>query len=46
MADLGEALFATALFYGYVVLPERTGQMTPLGGAKATRPAARARVNA
>ena len=23
-------LFATALFYGYVVLPERTGQMTPL----------------
>jgi len=27
-------LLATALFYGYVVLPERTGQMTPL-----TRPA-------
>ena len=28
-------LLATALFYGYVVLPERTGQMTPLGkGAK------------
>ena len=24
-------LLATSLFYGYVVLPERTGQMTPFG---------------
>lgn len=39
-------LLATALFYGYVVLPERTGQMTPLGSAKPIRPATRARVNA
>lgn len=40
-------LLATALFYGYVVLPERTGQMTPLGkGGKLPRPAVRARVSA
>jgi hypothetical protein len=42
-------LLATALFYGYVVLPERTGQMSPLGKAAAggaPRPAVRARVNA
>jgi len=40
-------LLATALFYGYVVLPERTGQMTPIGkGAKLPRPAVRARVSA
>jgi hypothetical protein len=25
-------MLATALFYGYVVLPERTGQMSPLSG--------------
>jgi hypothetical protein len=41
-------LLATALFYGYVVLPERTGQMTPLAkpAAKVARPVVRARVNA
>lgn len=39
-------LLATALFYGYVVLPEKTGQMTPIAGLKATRPPVRARVNA
>jgi hypothetical protein len=44
-------LFATALFYGYVVLPERTGQMTPIGKPlprliKVERPPARARVGA
>jgi hypothetical protein len=40
-------LLATALFYGYVVLPERTGQMTPLGkGVKIPRPAVRVRVDA
>jgi hypothetical protein len=27
-------MLATALFYGYVVLPERTGQMTPFGYRK------------
>ncbi len=32
-------LLATSLFYGYVVLPERTGEMTPLSGAKTVRPA-------
>lgn len=37
-------LLATALFYGYVVLPERTGQMTPLKGTKLPRPAVRVRV--
>lgn len=37
-------LLATALFYGYVVLPERTGQMTPLGKpAKVVAVPARAR---
>ena len=36
-------LLATALFYGYVVLPERTGQMTPLRqGRQTPRPAVRA----
>ena len=37
-------LLATALFYGYVVLPERTGQMTPLtrGAQAPSRPAAAA----
>jgi len=41
-------LLATALFYGYVVLPERTGQMTPIGRppAPAARPPVRARVSA
>ena len=39
-------LLATALFYGYVVLPERTGQMTPISTAKIARPVTRARVNA
>ena len=41
-------LLATALFYGYVVLPERTGQMTPIGrpAAPAARPPVRARVSA
>jgi hypothetical protein len=39
-------LLATALFYGYVVLPERTGQMTPLVKGKAAHPVVRARVNA
>jgi hypothetical protein len=37
-------LLATALFYGYIVLPERTGQMGPLGRvAKVARPPARVR---
>jgi hypothetical protein len=36
-------LLATALFYGYVVLPERSGQMKPISfktadGARGTRP--------
>jgi hypothetical protein len=41
-------LLATALFYGYVVLPERTGQMVPLGKAPGKLPHApiRARVSA
>ncbi len=42
-------LLATALFYGYVVLPERTGQMTPLATSKRAPlpgPRAKARVNA
>jgi len=40
-------LLATALFYGYVVLPERTGQMVPLKGGKlAPRAPVRVRVNA
>lgn len=41
-------MLAAALFYGYVVLPERTGQMTPLspGGSPRVRPAARPRVQA
>ena len=40
-------LLATALFYGYVVLPERTGQMTPISRPdKLVRPPVRARVNA
>ena len=43
-------LLATALFYGYVVLPERTGQMTPMTPLKTPKlarpPAVRARVNA
>jgi hypothetical protein len=40
-------LFATALFYGYVVLPERTGQMGPLGRpAKVQRQPVRVRVGA
>ena len=33
-------LFATALFYGYVVLPERTGQMIPLTRAAVKLPRA------
>jgi hypothetical protein len=42
-------LLACALFYGYVVLPERTGQMTPLRGGRVTvvaRPVARVKVSA
>jgi hypothetical protein len=44
-------LLATALFYGYVVLPERTGQMTPIkpirtAGQPAVRQPARARASA
>ncbi len=42
-------LFAAALFYGYVVLPERTGQMTPLtraAAARLPRPPIKARVGA
>lgn len=41
-------LFAAALFYGYVVLPERTGQMTPLAKSslKIPRPAPKVRVAA
>ncbi|MEO8601538.1 MAG: hypothetical protein ABI629_03070 [bacterium] len=41
-------LFAAALFYGYVVLPERTGQMVPLSRTtvKMPRQAAKARVAA
>ncbi len=41
-------LLATALFYGYVVLPERTGQMTPISRpvAPTARPPVRARVSA
>jgi hypothetical protein len=42
-------LFAAALFYGYVVLPERTGQMTPLTRStvvKMPRPPTKARVAA
>lgn len=41
-------LLATALFYGYVVLPERTGQMTPISRptTPAARPPVRARVSA
>jgi len=42
-------LFAAAMFYGYVVLPERTGQMTPLtraAVAKLPRSPIKARVGA
>ena len=42
-------MLAAALFYGYVVLPERTGQMTPLKGKGAPRApsvAVKARVTA
>lgn len=41
-------LLAAALFYGYVVLPERTGQMTPLTRAAVKLPRAviKTRVNA
>jgi hypothetical protein len=37
-------MLATALFYGYVVLPERTGQMTPMAIGVARMSAAKARV--
>lgn len=40
-------LLATALFYGYVVLPERTGQMSPMNRpVKIARPVLRVRVDA
>ena len=39
-------MLATALFYGYVVLPERTGQMTPLTMSSPRISAAKARVQA
>jgi len=39
-------LLATSLFYGYVVLPERTGQMTPLSVGTTRLAAAKARAQA
>jgi hypothetical protein len=40
-------MLAAALFYGYVVLPEKTGQMTPIAPIRKARPAAaKARVAA
>jgi hypothetical protein len=39
-------MLATALFYGYVVLPERTGQMTPMNVNTARILSAKARVQA
>jgi hypothetical protein len=39
-------LLATSLFYGYIVLPERTGQMTPLTVGPARMSAAKARMQA
>jgi hypothetical protein len=39
-------MLATALFYGYVVLPERTGQMTPMSVSMARVAAAKTRVQA
>jgi len=38
-------LLATALFYGYVVLPERTGQMIPLNKPRVVRAPVRARTS-
>jgi hypothetical protein len=41
-------MLATALFYGYVVLPERTGQMSPMGvnGPRVVRANVRPRAQA
>lgn len=39
-------MLATSLFYGYVVLPERTGEMTPLTLGEARLSATKARLQA
>ncbi len=39
-------LLASALFYGYVVLPEHTGQMSPMGQSAARHPQFRPRIKA